>query len=143
MQSEGLTTMTILAGLFVCTAFVVLIAFECGLRLGRWRSTRPDPEPQLPARMIIASVLSLLAFVLGFTFGIAASHFDSRNQALDNEAVAISTAYHRADLLPEPERSNLRQLLREYVDLRVEGVRFSDMDRMVARIRAMQEQVWS
>jgi hypothetical protein len=88
-------------------------------------------------------VLSLLAFILGFTFGIAAGHFDARNHSLDNEAVAISTAYHRADLLPEPERSNLRKLLREYIDLRVEGVRYSDMDRMVARIRGMQEQLWS
>jgi uncharacterized membrane protein (DUF485 family) len=143
MQSQGLAAVMILAVLFVGTAFVVLIAFECGLRLGRWRSTQPDPEPQLPARMLIASVLSLLAFVLGFTFGIAASHFDSRNQALDNEAVAISTAYHRADLLPEPERSNIRKLLGQYLDLRVQGVRFSDMDRMVARIRGVQEQLWS
>jgi hypothetical protein len=143
MQSQGLAAIMILAALFVGTAFVVLIAFECGQWLGRWRSAQSDPEPQLPARMITASVLSMLAFVLGFTFGIAASHFDARNQALDNEAVAISTAYHRADLLPEPERSNLRTLLREYVDLRVEGVRSSDMDRMVARIRGMQERLWS
>jgi hypothetical protein len=64
MQSQGLAAVMILAALFVGTAFVVLIAFECGLRLGKWRSTQPDPEPQLPARMLIASVLSLLAFVL-------------------------------------------------------------------------------
>src|SRR5689334_15503576 len=114
MQSQGLAAAVILTGLFVGTSCVVLVAFECGLRLGRWRNAQPDPEPQLPARMITASVLGLLAFLLAFTFGIAVSHFGARNQALDNEAVTISTAYHRADLLPEPDRSNLQGLLREY-----------------------------
>ena len=143
MHSQGLASAIVLIGLFVGTAFVVLVSFECGLRIGRWRSQQPDPEPPLPARMIISSVLSLVAFVLGFTFGAAASHFDSRNQALDNEAVSISTAYHRADLLPEPERTTLRRLLREYIDLRVEGVTSINMEGMLARIRGIQEQIWS
>ena len=122
MHSQGLAATIVLLGLFVGTALLVLVAFECGLRIGRWRSRQPDPEPPLPARMIISSVLSLVAFVLGFTFGAAANHFDARNQALDNEAVSISTAYHRADLLPEPERTTLRRLLREYIDLTAQGV---------------------
>src|SRR5215471_6685096 len=111
MHSQGLAAAIVLLGLFIGTAFVVLVAFECGLRIGRWRSQQPDPEPPLPARMIISSVLSLLAFILGFTFGVAVSHFDGRNQALDHEAISISTAYHRADLLPEPERTKVRELL--------------------------------
>jgi hypothetical protein len=143
MQSQGLATAIILSGLFIGTAFVVLVAFECGLRIGRWRSQRPDPEPQLPARMIISSVLGLLAFILGFTFGVAVSHFDARNQALDHEAISISTAYHRADLLPEPERTKIRELLREYVDLRMGDASAVNMGEIVARIRGIQEQIWS
>jgi hypothetical protein len=129
--------------LFIGTAILILLAFEGGLRLGRWRAALPDPEPPLPARMIIGSVLSLLAFVLGFTFGVAASHYDSRNQALNDETIAIRTAYHRADLFPEPERTNIRNLLREYVDLRVDGSSAANSARSTARMRQLQEQIWT
>src|SRR5262245_49145792 len=90
-----------LIGLFAGTVLVALLAFEAGSRYGYWRSQQPDPEPQLPVRTLVASILSLLAFILGFTFGLASSHYDSRNQSVFDEAVAISTAYHRADFLPD------------------------------------------
>jgi len=129
--------------LFLGTAFVILLAFEAGLRFGRWRSHLPDPEPPLPARMIISSVLGLLAFILGFTFGLAASHFDSRSQALDDEAIAIATAYHRADLLSEPARTKVRDSLRKYVDMRIEASRSANVDEVIARLRQLQEEIWS
>jgi len=132
-----------LSALFIGTVLVILLAFESGLRLGRWRSRQPDPEPLLPARMIISSILSLLSFVLGFTFGVAATHFDARNQALDDEAIAIGTAYHRADLLSEPERTKVRDLLRQYVDLRLGVSRSGNIDEMIVRLRLLQERIWS
>lgn len=134
---------TALFALFAVTVIVVLVAFETGLGLGRWRSRQPLPEPLLPARMIISAVLSLNAFVLGFTFSVAASHFDARNQALDNEAIAIATAYHRADLLEEPERTNVRGLLREYLDLRLEAPGSANVDEVIHKLRSLQERIWS
>ena len=95
------------AGVFIATVAVALFAFEAGLRLGRRRGRQPDPEPQQPILTLVASILSLCAFILGFTFGLASSHFDARSQAVFDEAVAISTAYRRAELLPDPERSNV------------------------------------
>jgi hypothetical protein len=93
--------------------------------------------------MIISSVLSLLSFVLGFTFGLAASHYDSRNQSINDETISIRTAYHRADLLPEPERTTIRNLLREYVNLRVEGPRYGKFDLFLERVRQVQERIWA
>jgi len=133
----------VLLATFIGSVLIILVSFECGLLLGRWRSRQPDPEPQLPARMIISSVLSLLAFMLGFTFGMAVSHFDSRDQALHEEAIAIRTAYHRAALLPEPQRATVRDLLRQYVDLRVQGPRSSRLDEFIAQLREIQEQIWA
>jgi hypothetical protein len=129
--------------LFIATAVLILVAFEVGLKLGRWRVGQPDPEPPLPARMIIGSVLGLLAFVLGFTFSVAAGHFDARNQAVDDEAASIGTAYHRADLLAEPDRTRMIALLREYVGLRLEVTRSTNVDEVVARLRQLQDQLWS
>jgi len=81
--------------------------------------------------------------MLGFTFGMAISHFDSRDQALNEEAIAIRTAYHRATLLPKPQRETVRDLLRQYVDLRVQGPRSSGLDEFIAQLREIQEQIWA
>jgi hypothetical protein len=135
-------TIILLPLLFFGTVTVVLLAFEVGLRFGRWRSQQPDPEPQLPARMIITSVLSLLAFILGFTFNVAATHFDSRNQALSDEATAVGMAYRRTDLLSDPERIKVRALLREYVNLRLEAAQSGNVNEVIARLRRLQERIW-
>jgi hypothetical protein len=133
----------ILPALFVGTMFVILGAFGIGLRFGKWRSQQPDSEPQLPARMIIGSILNLLAFLLAFTFGLAASHYDSRNQSLQDEASAIGIAYHRTALLPAPERSQLQGLIREYVDLRLNTSRALNLDEAIPRMRQLQERIWT
>lgn len=138
---EWTPTVTILT-LFAGTGALILLAFACGLRIGRWRARLPDPEPQLPARVIVASVLGLLSFILGFTFSVAVSHFDTRNEALDDEAKSIAIAFRRTDLLPEPERSKLRRLLREYVDLRLQSPA-SAQDKIILQVRALQDKMWS
>jgi hypothetical protein len=93
--------------------------------------------------MIISSVLNLLAFLLAFTFGLAQSHFDTRSEALHDEAIAIGTAFHRADLLPEPRRTQLRSLIRQYVDLRLEASRSPDVEKVIPRLRQLQERIWT
>jgi serine/threonine-protein kinase len=51
----------LLVVLFIATVIVVVLAFQGGLLFGRWRSRQPDPEPVLPVRTLVASILSLLA----------------------------------------------------------------------------------
>jgi len=128
--------------LYVAIAIATLLAFEAGLRFGRWRSLKPDPEAPLPVRMLVTSTLGMLSFILGFTFGLASSHFDSRSDAVFDEATAIGTAYRRADLLPEPERTNERRLIRQYVDVRLEPLRVRTDDAL-GRLRILQEQMWA
>jgi hypothetical protein len=131
-----------LLALFVMTVILVALAFEAGLRLGRWRSRRPDPEPQLPVRTLVASSLGLLSFMLGFTFALATSHFDSRRQSVFDEAVAIGTAYHRADFLPDAERVEIQSLLRDYIDLRLEIGRTDNRDHVLERASELREKIW-
>ena len=47
--------------------------------------------------------------------------FDARSDAVVDEANAIGTAYLRAQLLPAPLRKDVQALLRDYLDLRVQG----------------------
>ena len=70
---------------------------------------------------IVAATLGLLAFMLAFTFGMAASRFEERRQAVLSETNAINTTYLRAALLPDPMSGDTRNLLREYVDVRLKG----------------------
>ena len=132
----------LLAAVFFATVSVALLAFEGGIRLGRWRRRQPDAESHQPVMTLVASILSLLAFILGFTFGLASSHFDSRGQAIFDEAVAIGTAYRRADLLPDTERDNVRRLLHEYVDLRLQAGRSTTANGLVGQLRHLQKELW-
>jgi hypothetical protein len=96
---------------FVGAAVSALLALEIGYRLGRWRHRRAVDEKPNPVGAMVASILGLLAFMLAFTFSLAASRFDARRQIVIEEANAIGTTYLRARLLPEPERSEIARLL--------------------------------
>ena len=78
----------------------------------------PEGE-KAPATAIMGSTLGLLAFMLAFTFGMSGTRFDARKQLVLDEASAVLRAYQRAQLLPEPQRSECSRLLQEYVELRV------------------------
>jgi hypothetical protein len=101
-------------GVFVAILIVVLLSVECGYRLGRYRRNRHEQEKETPVGTMVGATLGLLAFILAFTFGLAAARFDTRRQVLLDEANAIGTTYLRAGMLPE-QRNEIRTLLRNYV----------------------------
>jgi len=130
------------------TLFVVIILCnEIGFRLGRFVQEHTDSELKTLTGSIQASVLGLLALLLGFTFSMAMQRYDGRSMAVITEANAIGTAVLRVQLLPEQEREYANRLLRQYVDLRVESGRI-DITRQRARKRhneqvaALQHALW-
>ena len=104
---------------FVAFAIVTLVCYEVGFRLGRWWQERTPGEQEGPTGMLVGSILALLAFLLAVTMGMASDRFDARRALVLAEANAIGTAYLRAGYLPEPASSEARELLREYVPLRI------------------------
>ena len=64
-------------------------------------------------------MLGLLALLLGFTFSMAVSRYDTRRSLVLKEANAIGTAWLRAGLLPEAQRARVKELLRRYLDVRL------------------------
>src|SRR5262249_26920594 len=105
--------------LFIASTMASVLATECGYQLGRAWGRRTGKESEGPIGVMVAADLSLLAFLLAFTFGIAVSRHETRRQLLLDEANAIGTTYLRAAMLPESHRVEVRRLLRDYVDLRV------------------------
>jgi len=143
MQLLSLLDALPLWALFLATFVVVLLSFEGGLWVGRRSSPLPDQQQEKVVSRLVAGILGLMAFMVAFTFGVAASHFDARRQALLDEVNAIRTAYLRADLLQDPHRSEIRNLLREYVDVRLEGRRSGKIEEAITRSEELQDQLWS
>lgn len=110
-----ISSLTIAAVLFVG----MLLAMEIGLHLGRRRQAVQTEAVKRQISAVQASFFGVLALLLGFTFSLSLSRFDSRSEALVDEANAIGTAYLRADLLSAADREEARAVLRDYVDLRV------------------------
>ena len=106
-------------GVFILTVVVALIAVELGVWLAKVSLRERDKEPDAPLGSMVGAVLGLLAFILAFTFGMTASRFDARRQLVLEEANAIGTTYLRAGLMPPTQGLEIRRLLREYADLRM------------------------
>ena len=106
-------------GVFVAFALVSLLCYEVGFRFGRWWQDREPGEQEGPTGLLVGSILALLAFLLAVTMGMASDRFDTRRGIVLDEANSIGTTYLRAGYLPEPASSEIRELLREYVPLRI------------------------
>jgi hypothetical protein len=91
----------------------------------------------------VASILGLVALVLGFTFGFAASRFEAKRQAVLDEANAIGTTYLRTNFLPEELRKDSVKWLKEYAEIRLAGVRSGDPKAAIARSEELQMKLWS
>ena len=142
MENNGPLDALPLWALFISILVVVLLSVECGYRFGKYRRTRHEQEKEAPVGTMVGATLGLLAFILAFTFGLAAARFDTRRQVLLDEANAIGTTYLRAGMLPE-RGAEVRRLLREYVGVRLEGVRSGKVAEGIRRSEDIQNQIWT
>lgn len=129
--------------LFVVVVGVVWLAYELGFFLGRVRGRRQNKEPEAPVGGIVGVEFGLLAFLLVFTFGIAANRFENRRETLLDEANAIGTTYLRSAMVPEPHRGRIRQLLCEYVDVRIKAAQSEKVDHAIRRSEELHTLLWS
>ena len=125
------------------TAALVYGAIEIGYALGKFRRRAIEVEKDNAVGPVVGAMLGLLAFMLAFTFGLAATRFDARRQIVVDEANAIGTTHLRAGLLPDPYPAELRKLLEEYVRGRVEAIESGDIDRAMSAAVAMHETLWA
>lgn len=143
MGSRGLFDLVPVWGVFLATVVAVSLAIEGGLRVGRYRRGRSEQEDRPPVGEMVAAALTLLALLLAFTFGLAASRFDVRKNLVVDEANAIGTTYLRTGLIPEPHRSDVRTLLRDYVEARLAGVQPGRLAESIRRSEQLQARLWA
>ncbi|XOV77412.1 MAG: hypothetical protein ACFHVJ_10655 [Aestuariibacter sp.] len=101
------------------TLFVLIIILnEMGFRVGRFIQYKTADEVKTLTGSIQASILGLLALLLGFTFSMSMQRFDGRSQAVISEANTIDTVILRVQLLPAEHQQDLYLLLEDYVNVR-------------------------
>jgi len=128
-------------GTFLLMLTIVLSAILLGYLLARYRVGKSDNASEGPVGSVVGAVLGLLAFMLAFTFSISAGRFDTRKQLLLDDVNAISTAVMRAQLLPEPHRSECRDILKQYVDIRVDMAPHN-ISKGISDTKVLQDQLW-
>jgi hypothetical protein len=106
-------------------ALALVLAHEIGYRTRRLIDARRAARGTVPAAdtedgigYLLSAALALLALLIAFTFSMAAQRFDARRLLLVDEANAVGTVYLRYQLLDEPDRSKLSDLLVSYLDAR-------------------------
>lgn len=131
-------------GIFLITLGIIFAAFEVGFLLGRYRYNRLNKEKDSLVGPMVGVMLGLLAFMLSFTFGVAASHFDARRQLVLEEANAIRSTYSMAEMLAEAPCNESQKLLREYVDLRLKKyLSLEEINVAISKSNEIQDQLWS
>ncbi len=139
---HGLLDGVPITGLLILMILLVLLSIEVGYRFGRHRHRRSSDEKEAPVGAMVGSTLGLLAFVLAFTFGMASARYDTRENLLLDEANSIGTTYLRAEILPE-RSEEIRGLLREYVDVRLEALRTRKIAEGLRRSDEIQRRLWA
>ena len=104
----------------VAILFVLMLVFNrIGFSIHK-RQIAKNPESASDGLgPVEGSLLGLLALLLSFTFGMSASRYDARMQAIVQEANDIGTAVLRADLYPDSVRTILRNDFKAYVEARI------------------------
>ena len=125
------------------------IIIEIGFRAGRWLSGRVgerglNKHPMEAA--VTTALLGLMAFMLGFTFSMAAKRFTERRALMLEEYNQVGTLMLRADLLPDDERAVAKPLIGEYALIRRDLVDRGDLsrvDEVIARSEVIQQELWA
>jgi hypothetical protein len=102
MTAGGRLDLLPIWGVFLATVVVILLAFECGFRVGPFRRRRSEQEDRPPVGEMVAATLALLAFMLGFTYRLATSRFEVQRNLVIEEANAIGTTSSRGGCFPSP-----------------------------------------
>jgi len=106
--------------LVVALLFVLLLAAtESGFRRGNRLAPSVGEATKSSLSSLQGAIYGLLALLLAFTFGMAESRFETRQQLVVQEANAIGTTALRARMLPAPFDEAARDLFRRYVGNRM------------------------
>jgi hypothetical protein len=131
----------------VLIAAMLLVA-EIGYQVGRARHELLGDVGRGHFNAVQASLLALLALLLGFTFNMANVRFDARRQGVIDTANNLSAIGLRSGELPELVRTEFQRLLREYLAVQADaalaqrGVTPEELSARTVRANELHGQMW-
>ncbi|OMB91304.1 DUF4239 domain-containing protein [Mycobacterium colombiense] len=112
MSGSGLPLWLFLVSVVAVAIVIAVGSIWLGNRILPMRRYGKEPNPA------IASFLTVVGFIygvlLGFTVVATWEHFSSTQVVVSGEASALTTMYRQTVAMPEPERSEVQELLRKY-----------------------------
>jgi len=127
------------------TLFLMWSSVWIGVFL-RKRHLELDQDVSRDLEFILASTLTLLSLLIGFSLSMAISRYDLRKNYEEAEANAIGTEYLRAGMLPATDAARVRTLLRDYLQLRISFYQSRDkqvLQEINSHTAQLQAELWS
>lgn len=100
------------------SVLLLFVGMVLGTRIRESRLEIIERESKI-ITVLEGALLTLFGLLIGFTFSMAVSRYDTRKTLVLTEANAIGTTWLRTSLLTEPTRSEEQSLLRQYVQQRL------------------------
>lgn len=130
-------------GVYLLTVFVLYMSIEAGFRFGLSAQKRRPDHAETGVGAMVGASMAFLGFMLAFIVGIAINIYNERRALVVDEANAIGTSYLRAEYLDEPFSTESRQLLREYVDMRLAALDRSKLATSIIRSEEIHQELWN
>lgn len=131
---------------FVILVIGLMIVNEFGQRVGRRAHENRAGSQDEATRLVIGSILGLLAFVLALTLSNASTRFSQRQDAALAEANAISTAWLQAGAAGGAQAEALQGRIADYIKVRYAFARAPADDAAIAEANdttnSMQNDIW-
>jgi hypothetical protein len=130
---------------FAFSLLILWTAAIVGSSLRKRRAIIEDGERE-DFSFVVASTLTLLGLIIGFSFSMAIGRYDQRKNLEADEANKIGTEYLRLDFFPANDAAKLREVLRSYLDQRIlfyEARDIKELPKINADTERIQSQLWS
>jgi hypothetical protein len=99
---------------------VLMVIGEIGFRFGRRTRAKFTEYDGANLRTLQSSLLWLMGLLLAFAFSISAARHKANQELVFREANLLHAILMDARMLPAPQRDQLRQLLKQYAEARLE-----------------------
>ena len=129
--------------IYLLTVLILLAVMEVGYRLTKAGQRKQPAKGDAGVGTMVGATLALLAFLLAFVVGFAANLSTQRRELVIEEANAIGTAYLQAGFLDEPYRTESKNLLREYVDMRLAALEPEQTVAAINRSEEIHNELWA
>lgn len=133
-----------LLGIFAFMVLACVLAYAAGRRLGWKQRAEATQKAEAPLSATVAAIMGLSAFMMAFTFGVTSGRFQDRITFVIDDAIAIDKVYLRAGYLEEPQRTEIRTLLHDYLSVRTTNwASQEDVKMGIERSNEIQDKLWA